>query len=219
MITINTVRVLNLLRRTDRREHIQKQFESSNILRGAYEFFEAVDGHDIDTTNVNSTILTPTASEILKKNNNQKQYGVDFTDGSFAILLTYIKLFEELVHNNHTALVFEDDICLESTFDSTLKKITNELPENFDLCYLGYCPGMDTTFEKYSDHLSKPVGQLNCLYGFIVSPSGSEKLLQLKPYNYQIDTEIYLNFDRINVFCSTHPIVNCTHEFISDAQI
>lgn len=219
MITIDQIKVLNLARRQDRRQHIQKEFVNSNLLRNSYRFYKSIDGQKLSYDPSMKTLLTPHAFDLLYADDDKKQYGVDYTLGSYAILLTYMKIFNELIDCNQTALLFEDDICLEPNFDYTLTKILTELPEDFDICYLGYCPGENLELKKYSECLSIPSGQLTCNYGFVISPTGSKKVLDLKPFTYQIDTEIYLNFSRINVFCSTSPIVKCKHEFSSDAQI
>jgi GR25 family glycosyltransferase involved in LPS biosynthesis len=219
MIDIDQFYVLNLIRRQDRRNHIIGEFSKSKILNNRYHFFESVDGSKMNDDDIrcDKSVLSDIAIQGFFNTEN-KQYGLDFTFGSYGILLTYLKLFQQLVDTNQCALIFEDDIVIDNNFDVVLTNIQTELPTNFDLCYLGYCCGESYTTIEYSEHLVIPRGQLNCLYGYVISPKGAKTILNLKPFDYQIDTQLYLNFETMNVFCSKIPIVKCTHEFLSDGQ-
>lgn len=217
MISIDKIYVLNLQRRLDRRLHIQNEFTKSNRLNNSYEIFTAVDGNLIDSNGSHDIITIDALSRI--NNPSDHEYGLHFNTGSLAILYSYMNLCSEAETNQHTYLIFEDDITISDTFDSDLQLIQNELPEDFDLCYLGYCVGSDCKFEPYTDNLVIPKGQLNCLYGFLLSPIGAKKIMQMKPFEYQIDTQLYLNFNNMKVFCANNKLVNCNQEFSSDGQI
>lgn len=217
MITIDKIYVLNLQRRLDRRLRIQNEFVKSNRLNNSYEIFTAIDGNVIDPNGSHNIITT----DALNRFNSPPEHecGIHFTTGSLAILYSYMKLFRDAEINHQTYLIFEDDITISDTFDSDLQLIQNELPEDFDLCYLGYCIGLDCKFEPYTNNLVIPNGQLNCLYGFLLSPIGAKKIMQMKPFEYQIDTQLYLNFNNMKVFCAKNKLVNCNLEFSSDGQI
>ena len=84
----------------------------------------------------------------------------------------------------------------------------------FDFCYLGY---YDTQYQKipYSNKLFVPKGQFCGPHGYIISPKGAKKLLQMiYPIDYQLDSvlyafqgkvEYYAVYDRLATYVDTYP--------------
>lgn len=208
---------LNLEKREDRRKHIENELDKSCLLSTIYERFPAIDGTLIHPRSVESGILTENAiCDILS--DTITAWGLSLTQGGLGVLLSYLELFNKISKLDSPAIIFEDDSIIDYDFDDDLTKIYFELPEDFDICYLGYAD-MDFKFIQYSESLSKPVGMLVCLPSLIVSPKGAEKLLKvLKNIDHQIDTAMYNHFDELNVYVSNKKIVKIKNQFGTDIQ-
>jgi GR25 family glycosyltransferase involved in LPS biosynthesis len=208
---------LNLERRKDRREHIENELNKSSILKNIFQRFESIDGSEIHPRELPENLLTQNAVEDVLMD-TVTAWGLSLTQGGLGVLLTYKKLFEKICQLDDFAITFEDDILLSDDFDEKLKKIINELPKDFDLCYLGY-GDMDVKKDLFSENLSKPNGMVICLPGLIISPNGAKKILEnLKNVDHQIDTVIYHLHKKMNVFISNEKIVEIKNHLSSDIQ-
>jgi GR25 family glycosyltransferase involved in LPS biosynthesis len=208
---------LNLERRTDRKLFIEEQLNKSEILKDKFERFESVDGYKVHPREVESGLLSDNAVEDILMD-TVTAWGLSLTQGGLGVLLSYKKLFEKISNLDSPVITFEDDTRIKDNFDYYLEKILTELPNDFDLCYLGYGEVKIET-EKYSEHLSKPKGIVTCLPSLIISPSGAKNLLEiLKNVDNQIDTTIYTKGKHLNTFVSNEKIVEVKNEFKTDIQ-
>jgi len=115
-------------------------------------------------------------------------------------------------------MIFEDDAELPDGFEAKLERILEGLPEKRDLVYLGFSAGAEATTRPFNDVFVIPVGQLNGTHAFMVSPEGARKILgECFPLTYQIDTELYRAFSRLDVFRLKTALVNVA-DFSSDIQ-
>lgn len=214
---INYCYYLNLEKRIDRKNHIENELNKSTILKNVYKRFDAVDGLKIHPRSVKSGILSENAiNDILM--DNIISWGLSLTQGGLGVLLTYINLFKLIETLESPVITFEDDIIIDDEFDSEIVKIINDLPIDFDFCYLGYGDS-EIIKETYSENLSIPKGMITCLPSLIISPKGASNLLKiLIDIDNQIDTSIYLKSKDLNVFVSNKKIVKIKNSFISDIQ-
>lgn len=208
---------INLERRVDRKEYIEKELNKSKLLKNIYRRFDAIDGNKIHPRTIDPTLLTENAiSDILM--DTVTAWGLSLTQGGLGVLLSYINLFKKISELDSPTITFEDDVELIENFDQYLTQILKELPLDFDICYLGHG---DNNFDKetYSDNLVIPNGVVTCLPSLIISPKGAKKLLEiLKNVDHQIDTVLYKNFNKLNVFISKTRIVNIKNSFTTDIQ-
>jgi GR25 family glycosyltransferase involved in LPS biosynthesis len=208
---------LNLDRKEDRRKFIESELNKSEILKGIYKRFAAVDGYKINPRLLPEGLLTENAIEDVLMD-TITAWGLSLTQGGLGILLSYLKLFEKIVDLNESAIIIEDDITINPNFDSDLTKILNELPDDFDLCYLGY-GGQKIDYKNYSDNLIIPTGIITCTPSLIFSPKGAKKLLEiLNGIDNQIDTSIYLRLNQLNAFAAKNRLVTIKNEFGTDIQ-
>lgn len=208
---------LNLERRPDRKIFIENQLDKSKYLKDIYERFEAIDGYTIHPRNIEKGLLTDNAIEDILMD-TITSWGLSLTQGGLGVLLSYKKLFEKISILDSPAITFEDDTTIIDNFDFYLEKIINELPSDFDLCYLGYG---DFKIEKtlFSENLSIPKGMITCLPALIVSPKGAKKILEiLKNVDNQIDTALYTKNKSLNTFVSNKKIVVVKNDFNTDIQ-
>ena len=214
---INHCFYINLERRKDRKFFIENELNKSNHLKNIYKRFDAVDGYKIHPRSVKEGLLSQNAIDDILMD-TITAWGLSLTQGGLGVLLSYIKLFELIETLDGPVITFEDDVVIDEHFDDYLEKILNELPNDFDFCYLGYG---DTKIEKenYSENLSIPKGMITCLPSLIISPKGATKLLEsLKNVDNQIDTAIYTKCKDLNVFVSNEKIVKVKNSFTTDIQ-
>jgi GR25 family glycosyltransferase involved in LPS biosynthesis len=166
----NSTFIVNLIRRTDRKEDTEKKFEKAGISELDYEFIEAVDGKELELTDEINTLFL----------------GNDFGSrkGFIGCALSHYNLWKQLVESKcNYYTIFEDDIKLCDGFKEKWDKAKNNL-EEIDILFLGY-----TVFNKDKDEQHKyvekgSIQQLNCqlyiggFYSYIITQSGAKKLLE-----------------------------------------
>ena len=208
---------INLERREDRKSFIESELNKSEYLKNIYKRFDAVEGYKIHPRSVKEGLLSENAIDDILMD-TITAWGLSLTQGGLGVLLSYINLFELIETLDSPAITFEDDVVIDENFDSQLEKVINELPKDFDFCYLGYG---DTKIEKidYSENLSIPKGMITCLPSLIISPKGAKNLLnKLKNIDNQIDTAIYTKCKDLSVFVSNKKIVQVRNSFVTDIQ-
>ena len=116
------IKIVNLLRRSDRKENMIQLLKSHNI--SSYEFFEAVDGTKL-TSNDPLDIF----------------YGNDFGNrlGFLGCALSHINLWKQLLKDNENNfyLIMEDDVELVSDFKENIYKL-KPVMNTKELLFLGY---------------------------------------------------------------------------------
>jgi GR25 family glycosyltransferase involved in LPS biosynthesis len=208
---------INLEKRTDRKVFIEEQLNKSKYLKNIYKRFEAIDGYTIHPRDVEPGLLSNNAIEDVLMGTTTA-WGLSLTQGGLGLLLSYVELFKQIENLDSPAITFEDDTTIDDDFDSNLEKVMNELPEDFDLCYLGYG---DTPLQKelFSKNLSIPKGVVNCTPSLLISPKGAKKLLEvLKNVDNQIDTALYSRFKHLKVFVPNEKIVKIKNLLGTDIQ-
>jgi GR25 family glycosyltransferase involved in LPS biosynthesis len=120
---------------------------------------------------------------------------VDIRPGEFANISSHRKIWLDIIENGHEmAIVFEDQCRLAEGFMNFVSKL--ELPERWDMIYLGYTG--QRFFSKENDHLSrgKPVGT----WCYMVSLQGAKKLGNFDPCDFWLIPDTQLAFLPISTF-------------------
>jgi len=212
--------VINLDRDKDRYEYVLSELKNKNSdLINHIQRFSAIDGRLINIASVDSSIITQTAKkDILNK--KQRIYGVTMTYGSLGCALSHKKICEMCVEeNNKPYLIFEDDIILYDNFDNHLLDLMNELEKiQYDIVYLGFHQIPHAKQTRINNVLSQPSGLICGTFGLILSPSGAQKILNIFPLNYQIDSSISHNLKNLKAYCHTLQIVQMNKSFKSNTQ-
>lgn len=134
---------INLNRRSDRRLSMVEQFNNINFID--YYIVDAVDGDSIENPNENYHC--------------QKVYGC---------LLSHRKAVEMAIQNDDDlCLICEDDIVFCNDLETHLQDIAWALPDDFDVCYLGYFDN-GIKHEIYNKYLVKLNGQTGA-FAYIVN--------------------------------------------------
>lgn len=121
--------VLTLPRLTERNKLVQKALSGLN-----YEFFYGVDKSEFTLEELaNKGLYDPDAYRSFYK------YPNDITLGALCCALGHIYIYEEIIQKGYQrVLILEDDIVLNPSNLSLFPSMVAELPEDWDLLYLGY---------------------------------------------------------------------------------
>lgn len=207
---------INLHYRTDRNDFILNQLSKSKLLPPPTKK-NAIDGKAINPKILPNELISDIGiDDILLY--EPRMLGLTLTQGSLGLILTWMDILRDISEKDNPTIIFEDDTILADRFDVILEKILNELPQTFDLCYLGYG---DDQIDKmpFSKNLFIPNGKITCLPAIIVSYKGANKMLELmKNIEYQLDTFLYLNQKNIETYAVTNPITIVNKNFDSDIQ-
>jgi GR25 family glycosyltransferase involved in LPS biosynthesis len=128
----NKIKVINLVRRRDRRENVIQNFKNVDITN--YEIIQAVDGKD----------LTPTSQIVTLFQGN------DFGNrrGVIGCALTHYNLWKQLIESDvDYFLIMEDDFTIIKTFKTDIETINFE---KYDILLMGYHM-FSKTLEKVKD--------------------------------------------------------------------
>ena len=125
--------------------------------------------------------------EVLNRNELSKEYPLLYSyDNVEKLSLAEISLsmkhfaaLRDAVFNNYqNVVIFEDDIILCDDFDSKLDSYLDQLPEDYDILWIGTCcdlhaPQTDTKSNVYLNlHGSR------CTHAYVISQKGCKKILE-----------------------------------------
>ena len=166
----NKIKVINLLRRNDRRDNVIQKFKSANITN--YEFIEAVDGKKIVTTSEIKKLFT------VNDFGNRR--------GVIGCALSHYNLWKRLINDTvDYYVIMEDDFELCENFQEKMNKINLE---DYELIFFGYhmfenerdkvrsiynVESEHTTIEKLNNNLY--IGGTHC---YSINRQGAIKILE-----------------------------------------
>ena len=176
---------INLDRSPDRKEAMENIFFNKNY---NLKRFRAIDGsqiHNIHITNLRKQSIIPYSLSL--DNINQKR-------GRFGTMLSHIYLWELLKkEKKNYGIILEDDISINEHFDTILKTVLNNLPERWDIIYLGYDGVYKSTFLKYNSIYNIPTldSKYYGMWGYIIN---IDNLENIKKILFPVSPELY-HFD------------------------
>lgn len=160
--------VINLKRRTDRKEEMEKTFDTAGFTD--YEFIEAVDGSILETTEEISKLFV----------------GNDFGSrkGIIGCALSHYNLWKKLAtdeqHSFYT--IFEDDITVSNTFCKRLETALKDELTDVDILFLGYTLRDENKHHIHKRH-DKAISTnmrmyIGGFFGYVITKEGCAKLLE-----------------------------------------
>jgi glycosyl transferase family 25 len=141
----------------ERKMHILEQFRKHNIID--YEFIEIdrdeLDGHDIS---------------MFQKN---------YSTSQMAISLSHFYAYKQISENYENGLIFEDDIILSDDFESKFKTYMDQLPENYDMLFLGDgCKLHIDSNRLIQDKHVYETSYSRCTDSYVVSKKGATQICE-----------------------------------------
>lgn len=206
---IDNVYVINMDKDTDRLDKITKECNKFNI---KFQRFTGIDSNTLSEKQKNKYI-----TEFCKKY---------CTNGIIGCGISHIKIYKDVINNNYNnVLILEDDIYFKEDFHSILNNTIDELPNDYDILYIGYF-GLSSK-NTYNDHnyllkiLSNKKTEKNILktiycpefplgtHAMIISNKGCKKLLQIMNKLYwHIDWQISFNNKDLKIYATKKRIVH-----------
>ena len=166
--------VISLRNDRDRNAHINtiknNKLPELNILN-------AIDGTNVDINFINFLL----SKSVLTNRITNK-----YSRGTIGCYLSHIKMWTTIRHKKlDNTVIFEDDFEINIDFKTKISNILNELPPDYDICYLFYHPfcykyyknfnKFEITDKKHIRHFVPTWG----LVGYMLSYNGAVKLLKL----------------------------------------
>lgn len=200
--------VLTVPRFKDRQEKVKQRLQEIS-----FEFFYGVDKNDLDENAISRNY------SYQKKNSLAvRQIFPPLNKGEIACALSHRNIYQAMVDNGwKRVLIFEDDVVPDFNTLPLLTDCLNQLPEDWELFYLGYLKNEKATFSKklkqkwykimsfiglshlpmkmikrmlpkqFSSSLLE-AGFHDCTHAYALSLSGAKKLIQSQtPVQFRAD--------------------------------
>jgi len=133
----------------ERKLNIIKQLKNSNL---EAEFITQYDRDiltldDIKIFVIHYITLVEKELDIIKQLKNNTQYLIDTSANNpnrlnlskISLIKKHLFCYQEIVSKYNFALILEDDVIFDSDFGCKLNKYIHELPENWDMLFVGDC--------------------------------------------------------------------------------
>ena len=190
---VDNIYLINMDKDKKRLKAVAKECDNLNIK------FERFPG--INVNNLSKNILDKYIPNEIQK------YG---TNGMIGCGLSHLFIWKDAINKKYkNILVLEDDITFTDDFNEYFLNVIKEVPEDYDILYLGYkdkiCnPPKDCSF----NYVYKPYFPL-CTHAMIISNKGLKKLVNIiNKIDDHIDWLIARNIDKLNIYASKKKIVN-----------
>jgi len=173
---------------TDRKEKLIKVLSEENIFD--YEF---VCDYDKDTWSEEEIKYDfPKIFEVVEG------YGRKLKSSEISLSLKHIKIIREVAEKYEYALVLEDDVILCDNFVEEFLESHNELPDNWDIAWVGTCCGLHAPTSE--DKRVYRVNGSRCTHAYAISNIGAKKVLsELKYCNTGADFFFNLLIEKFNL--------------------
>jgi len=197
---IEKIYVIHYKKLVERKAHILEEFKKHNITN--FEFI------DIDRDELQNYDVT-----IFEKNYSKSQ---------IAITLSHLSAYKEIVAKYNNALILEDDAILAENFSEKLNSYLAQIPETYDMVFLGDGCGMHIesqfivpNLNVYDACIRKDGVATRCTDSYIVSKNCAKKIMNYienLPYKIRNAVDAWLNIvirdNNLNVYWTEPTIVN-----------
>lgn len=232
---LDEIYVINLVRRSDRRQHLQATFD---ILNMSVRFFDAIDGkYTIDQTYLERLNIRLLPNYEDPYNQRPMNYG------ELGCFFSHYFIWQDMIKNQYSngILILEDDVRFDAYFKNKLEKVLSNRSLEWDILYLGR-KIMRSSEENYDNttvtYLIEP-SYSHWTVGYALSLRGARMLVDENPLQKILPVDEYLPimFDRhpneswkshftnrkLKAYAFHPPILTPTHYFgepnyISDTE-
>ena len=191
--------IINLENDVTRKTHMEMELKKQWIQN--YTVFKAINGLEIKFAN------NPLFSEIAVNQllNSPQTFGLTLSPGAAGLYATWHEIIN-LYEDHEDIIIMEDDIVFSENFLQELKNACNNAPSDYDILYLG-SHSRENIKDKPSnlkshDFIKLKDVQINGTFCMMLSKKGRQIIKNICfPVNdLQIDTVIYMNFDKLQSY-------------------
>jgi GR25 family glycosyltransferase involved in LPS biosynthesis len=136
---------------------------------------------DYDKEVLDEVELTKSFPFLYSDKNGQK-----LSKAEISLVMKHYFAFKDTVEKNYeNVVVFEDDIILVDDFDKKLSDYINQLPEDYDILWIGTCCNLHVpqTNSNLNVYLNRHGSR--CTHAYVISKQGCQKLLDFFHTIYQ----------------------------------
>jgi GR25 family glycosyltransferase involved in LPS biosynthesis len=211
MNTVNkffdNVYCINLLKRADRLEYVQKELVKQGITA---EIFTAIDGVTHSFSSVKTVDVNKKTNSLIGQSS--------ISSAEAALIATHKLIFVDALSKGYKSiLILEDDVAFSPYFLEKFDAAVSELPDNWEVFFLGAL--RYKSFPKpYSEHLEIPVDSLGA-HALALRSSVFEKLLNLSTFTKPIDVTYADELHNLNAFLCKPSIINQKEGIFSDIKL
>jgi GR25 family glycosyltransferase involved in LPS biosynthesis len=229
--TIQRIYVINLDRKPDRWHQISRELgrfseRSGSPLSSITRRFSAIDARYLEGETDDKTLRPyySLAEQLLVEPNPRLRIDAEsrarrirMTPQEIAVALSHIDVWKLIVASDVPyTLVLEDDAYFRRGFARnfdvawlTLMRRTSE-SSSFDLLYLSFHE-VGTRPQAHEKQPPEPIRRPDCgiwqASGYVLSQAGARKLLELLPAHGPVDLWLNLQFGKLDVITTRHPII------------
>ena len=202
--SIDKIYVINLEKDKIRLKNIEEQFNKQYL---DFTRFNAIDGDKLTNNNV------------LVKKYFYPKLKIKYSLNQKACALSHISIWNDIADKKYNnSIIFEDDIIIPPNFLQTLENIMKQLPNNWDILFLG---GGRINGDQISKNLIKPNINSSGNYGtfsYIINGNKIDKILK-KCKNIKLHFDIFIQKElgkEFNIFFSYPQIVKHNYNNFSN---
>ena len=126
--------------------------------------------------------------ELAKKFPNlfSDKNGQKLSRAEISLVMKHYTAFQDVLKNTHqNVVVFEDDIILCDDFDIKLNRYINQLPDNYDILWIGTCCNLHVTQSDPNLNVYLHRHGSRCTHAYVISYQGCKKLVDYFHTIYQ----------------------------------
>ena len=210
---------LNLKRRPDRWRRMRQRLARRGLRAERYLGF---DGATLNVTLIPRSLLVrdyDTTRIAQWAPPVEPHASREMSRGEVACALSHVAIWDDInVRKRRHALVIEDDVEFVQDFVRRISAVLENLPRDWDICYLGYAVWDAPPPRVTHSGLGIPT-YIFGTYGYLVSASGVVRLLESLPVTSPLDDFISSCFPNLNVFCVGRPFIVPQRESMEDSNI
>lgn len=149
---------------TERREYVNKVVSKHNIsLHWVLDF---------DKESLNKEELSKIYPYLFSNKN-----GRNLSLAEISLVLKHKYVFDDVVKNDYkNVVVFEDDIILVDDFSTKLNEYMNQLPEDYDILWIGTCCDLHVPQTNPNINVYPCQHGSRCTHAYVISNSACKKL-------------------------------------------
>lgn len=158
---------------SDRKEDVNNQLKNHSI---EPEWILDYDQESIDFE---------TIGEIYSNILSEKFLGRRLRNSEISLILKHEECLRRIVENNYrNSVIFEDDIVLCNDFVNKLDVYTLQLPQDYDLLWIGTCCNLQHSPIEHKKFVYQNMRGSRCTHAFLISLECAKKILKEMKYVY-----------------------------------
>jgi len=166
--TIDHIYICHYSKLVERRPFIQNQLDKFRLSEDLYTFIENYDKDILDIEKIKKEY--PLIFNLTKRDRRYLRLS------EISLALKHCHIIKDAINKNYnTILILEDDAILDNNFFDKYAEYAKELPENWDIFWLGGCCGLRSNNILQDKHVYQ-VSASRCTHCYAIKKSGLQIL-------------------------------------------